>query len=102
MVDRRDWRYGTCNRGGSEDSCLAYYAVDRRLNEKTRAPYHQMANKFDLFGNPAHLVAGGRYEHTAVDASAIVPIPNGTAWSAANEFYVLFSPDNDFTRFKGD
>ncbi|MFC3785166.1 TonB-dependent receptor [Sphingopyxis italica] len=102
MVDLIDGLYGTCNRAGSADSCLADYTVDRRLNEKTLAPYLQVANKFDLFGNPAHLVAGVRYEHTSVDASAIVPIPNGTAWSAANEFYVLFSPDNDFTRFKGD
>src|SRR3546814_1561725 len=90
MVDLIDGLYGTCNRAGSADSCLADYTVDRRLNEKTLAPYLQVANKFDLFGNPAHLVAGVRYEHTSVDASAIVPIPNGPAWSAATEFYVLF------------
>src|SRR3546814_5718814 len=63
MVDLIDGLYGTCNRAGSADSCLADYTVDRRLNEKTLAPYLQVANKFDLFGNPAHLVAGVRYEH---------------------------------------
>src|SRR3546814_15870972 len=94
MVDLIDGLYGTCNRAGSADSCLADYTVDRRLNEKTLAPYLQVANKFDMFVNPAHLVAGVRYAPTSVDASAIVPIPHGTAWSAAKEFYVSFSQDN--------
>ena len=102
MVGLIDGLYGTCARAGAADSCLADFTVDRRLTEKTLAPYLQVSNEFDLFGNPAHLTAGLRYEHTTVDASAVVPIPNGTAWSAANEFYVLFSPDNDFTRFKGN
>lgn len=102
MVDLIDGLYGTCDRAGSADSCLANYTTDRRLTEKTLAPYLQVSAKPELFGNPAHFTAGVRYEHTTVDASAIVPIPNGTAWSAANEFYVTFSPDNEFTRFKGN
>lgn len=102
MVDLIDGLYGTCARAGTAGTCLADYTIDRRLTEKTLAPYIQVANEFDLFAGPAHLTAGVRYEHTTIDASAIVPIPNGTAWSAANEFYVLFSQDNDFTRFKGN
>lgn len=102
MVGLIDGLYGTCSRARTPDTCLADYTVDRRLTEKTLAPYLQVSAKPELFGNPAHFTAGVRYEHTTVDASAVVPIPNGTAWSAANEFYVTFSPDNDFTRFKGN
>ncbi len=101
MVDLIDGLYGTCDRAASADSCLAAFTTDRRLTEKTLAPYIQVNNEFDLFGNPAHLTAGLRYETTTIDSSALVPIPDGTAWSAANEFYVLFSDQSDFTRFKG-
>jgi TonB-dependent receptor len=83
-------------------TCLANYTVDRRLTEKTLSPYLQVATKFDVGAGEAHLTAGVRYEHTSVDSSALVPIPTGTSWVAANEFNVIYGPDSDFTRFKGD
>ena len=42
--------------------------------------------KFDLFQRPSHLRAGVRYERTKIDSSALVPVPIGTQWVAANEF----------------
>src|SRR3546814_18365044 len=89
MVDLIDGLYGTCNRAGAADSCLADSTVDRSLSEKTLAPYLQVATTFDLFGNPAHLVAGVRYEHTSVDPSRTDPTPKDTAWGAATECSVL-------------
>lgn len=82
-------------------TCLAEFTTDRRISEKTFAPYFQFAGVADLFNNPAHLVAGIRYEHTVIDSQALVPIPNNTSWNAANEFYVILSGQQNFSRFKG-
>ncbi len=60
-----------------------------------------MATVFDLFENPAHLVAGIRYETTDISSAALVPVPVTTTWVGDNEFNVVFSGDSDFTRFKG-
>lgn len=106
MVDLIDSKYGTCRSPqqgkAATGTCLAEFTTDRRINEKTLAPYLQIATVFDLFGNPGHLVAGGRYEHTIIDSEALVPIPNGTSWNAANEFYVQLSGQSAFSRFKGE
>ena len=59
----------TCSGDGD---CLAPYSVDRRIHEKTVAPYVQVKTKFDAFSWPAHLVGGLRYEKTTVDSSALV------------------------------
>jgi TonB-dependent receptor len=101
MVGLIDGLYGTCNNAGSADTCLANYTTDRRITEKTLSPYLQVSTKFDVGAGEAHLTAGVRYEDTIVDASALVPIPTGTRWVAANEFGVIFGPTSDFTRFKG-
>jgi len=106
MVGLIEDLYGTCSNPqqgvAASGSCLAEFTVDRRIKEKTLAPYLQVNNTFDLFDNPAHLRAGLRYEHTVIDSQALVPIPNATSWNAANEFYVLLSGDSDFSRFKGE
>ncbi|MET0247760.1 MAG: TonB-dependent receptor, partial [Sphingomonas sp.] len=106
MVDLIEAKYQMCSDPqtgtAAPGTCLANYTVDRRTREKILSPYLQVANKFDLFGNPAHLVAGVRYEHTVVDSQALVPVPTGTSWNAANEFYVIYSDESEFTGFKGN
>src|SRR3546814_19761140 len=82
-------------------TCLAGFNTDRRIREKTIAPYLQVATEFDAFDNPAHLVAGVRYERTDIASSALVPVPTTTTWVGDNAFNVVFSGDSDFTRFKG-
>lgn len=106
MVGLIEDLYQMCSEPGSGSAmpgtCLANFTTDRRTTEKTLAPYLQVNNEFDLFGNPAHLIAGVRYEHTVIDSSALVPIPSGTSWDAANEFYIIYSGESDFSRFKGE
>lgn len=105
MVDLIEQNYGTCSNPQTGTapvgSCLAEYTIDRRITEKTLSPYVQVAGRFEAFGNEGHLVAGLRYEHTNIDSMALVPIPNGTSWDAANEFYIAYSGTQDFSRFKG-
>lgn len=98
MVALIDSLYGTC---GGNGQCLLPYTADRRLDEKTYAPYLQVNGKFNLFGRPAHVFAGVRYENTTIDSSALVPVPNGTRWVSANEFDVIYSGDSAFTTLKG-
>ena len=86
---------------GGTGNCLAPYTIDRRIRERTLAPYLQVNAKFDLFGRPAHLDGGLRYERTTVNSSALVPVPSGTKWVAANEFDLIFSGKSDFTTFNG-
>jgi TonB-dependent receptor len=56
---------------------------------------------FDLFRRPSHLRAGLRYENTKIDSSALVPVPTGTQWVAANEFDLIGGGGSDFTTLKG-
>jgi TonB-dependent receptor len=106
MVGLIEDRYQMCSDPqtgtAAPGTCLADYTVDRRTSEKTLAPYLQVANVFELFGNPGHLVAGLRYETTVIDSEALVPVPVGTSWDAANEFYIIYSGQSDFSRFKGE
>jgi len=97
-VAKLDQLYQVC--GGTMD-CLADYTTDRRIQEKTIATYVQANMKFDLFDNPAHLLAGVRYEKTDIDSAALVPIPVSSAWVAANEFDLTFGAQQDFTAFTG-
>ena len=105
MVELIESLYGTCSdpMTGSAipGTCLAEFTVDRRTKERTWAPYIQLNSQFDLFSNPAHVVAGVRYEKTKVNSTALVPIPTGSRWVADNEFNVTYSGDSDFTTFKG-
>ncbi len=100
MVGLIDSLYGTC---GGDGQCLLPYSTDRRLDEKTYAPYLQINGKFDLLSRPAHFFGGVRYEKTTIDSSALVPVPSGTAWVSANEFDVqgLTSGNSAFTTLKG-
>ena len=106
MVDLLEQKFHTCSAPATGQSiagtCLAQFNTDRRITEKTLAPYLQVATKFDLFGNTAHLVGGLRYETTTIASSALVPIPSGSQWISENEFNLIFTPGNSgFTTFKG-
>jgi len=105
MADLVEQNFQTCSNpatgSAQPGTCLANFNTDRRISERTLAPYLQVATVFDLFENPAHLVAGIRYETTDISSSALVPVPVTTTWVGDNEFNVVFSGDSDFTRFKG-
>jgi len=105
MADLIEQEYQVCSNpatgSAQPGTCLANFNTDRRIREKTLAPYLQVATKFDLFENPAHFVAGIRYETTDVASAALVPVPVTTTWVGDNELNVVFSGESDFTRFKG-
>ena len=98
VVGLLDSAYKIC---GGDNDCRTPYTTDRRISEKTVAPYFQFNFKADVFDRPAHLIAGLRYENTTVDSSALVPTPVGTRQNSQNEFNILFS-GSGFTRFKGE
>lgn len=105
LADLNEQLYQVCSNPATgralPGTCLAVFNTDRRISEKTLAPYLQVATEFDLFSNPAHFVAGLRYETTDIASSALVPVPSTTRWVGDNELNVVFSGDSDFTRFKG-
>ncbi len=98
MVSILDNLHQIC--GGDMD-CLADYTTDRRIEEKTIAPYLQINTKFILMDRPAHFILGVRDEHTNITSSALVPVPTSSAWVAANEFDLSFGGGSAFTTFKG-
>ncbi|WP_037498171.1 TonB-dependent receptor [Sphingomonas jaspsi] len=91
--------FGACNGG---PTCLADYTrVDSRIKERTLAPYVQLNNKFDLFGNPAHLTLGLRYEKTRINSTGLSQTPDNTAWVSANEFSFLYGNNASAASLKG-
>ncbi|GGB40942.1 TonB-dependent receptor [Sphingomonas metalli] len=98
VLSRIDQAYGVC---GGDGNCLVPYTTDRRIREKTMAPYLQINTRFDLFSHPAHLVGGLRYESTTIKSSALVPVPTGTRQNSPNEFNVIYSGQTSFTTFSG-
>ena len=88
---------------GGPGTCLAAYTTDRRLQEKTWAPFVQANFAFDLFTNPAHLRLGVRYEDTKVTSTALTDIPSGTRFTGGNEIGILPSNgQSQFLTFNGD
>ncbi|MGZ2410611.1 TonB-dependent receptor [Sphingomonas sp. F9_3S_D5_B_2] len=98
-------RLGICSTpasGHSISGCLAKYQVDRRIREKTFAPYIQSLHTFNFFNNPSHLRLGLRYEKTKIDSSALVPVPVSTTWRiGGNEVAIGYGDDSTFTTLKG-
>ncbi|WP_240309563.1 MULTISPECIES: TonB-dependent receptor [Sphingomonas] len=84
-------------------ACIAAYTADRRITEKSLAPYLQTTHRFKLFNNPANLRLGVRYERTKVNSTALVPLPTGTTLVSFNEITVV-QPQNSstFTTLKGE
>jgi len=98
VVNLLDQRYGIC---GGDGDCRTPFTTDRRIREKTVAPFLQINNTFDLFERSAHVIAGLRYENTTVKSSALVPVPSGTRQNSQNEFNVVLSGQSSFTNFSG-
>ena len=83
-------------------TCLAKFQADRRINERTLAPYAQALFTFDIGSATGHLRTGIRYESTDIDSSALVPVPKQTSWVAQNEIGLIFVPGNsNFSTLKG-
>jgi TonB-dependent receptor len=105
MVDILEGQFGICSNPATgtpiSGTCLAVQDTDRRITEKTIAPYAEANFTFDVGAGEAQLITGLRYENTTVDSSALVPIPTGTQWVAANEFNLTYAP-GAFARQKGN
>jgi len=98
MVQLIDSKYGTC---GGDNNCIAPFTTDRRIMEKTWAPFVQLSSTFSLFDRDAHFRAGLRFETTSIDSSALVPVPTGTRWVGDNEFNIDPTTNSSFTSFTG-
>ncbi|MFM5949937.1 MAG: TonB-dependent receptor [Novosphingobium sp.] len=85
---------GVCSNSWVGDAipgtCLAEYSVDRKIQEKTIAPFIQTTHSFELGAGEAHLRLGLRYEDTEISSSAGTGIPTGTSWTADNEIGLIF------------
>ena len=99
MVSFLDDLNGIC---GGDGNCLSSFTVDRRIRERTVAPYIQGNFEFDVANRPAHFRAGLRYEKTKIKSSALVPVPTATEWVSINEFNLVFGGGSDFTTFRGN
>lgn len=94
---------GICNASvGGPGTCLAPYTTDRRIREKTVAPYAQSTHQFDFGNVRSNLRLGLRYEKTKITSSALVPVPTGTVWVADNEITLTGAAGSEFTTLKGD
>ncbi|WP_245626648.1 TonB-dependent receptor [Croceicoccus naphthovorans] len=99
LINLLDDELGICaNTGAGAGTCLADYTIDRRIREKTFAPYIQSLHTFDLLADKAHLRLGLRYEKTKINSSALVPVAVSTAWTGANEIAINYSGGTTETR----
>jgi TonB-dependent receptor len=63
-----------CNNTNSIQGCLdAPYTTMQKLDEETVSAYVEFEKDFDLYGRPASVVAGLRYEDTEVTSQNYVP-----------------------------
>src|SRR3546814_6664326 len=73
LADLAEQNYQVCSNpatgSAQPGTCLANFNTDRRITEKTLAPYLQVATVFDLLQNPAHFTAGIRYESTDISSA---------------------------------
>jgi TonB-dependent receptor len=103
LVDLLQARLGICNASiGGPGTCLAAFTTDRRIREKSVAPYLQSTHKFELGDMRSILRLGVRYEKTKITSSALVPVPTGTVWVSDNEISLVGGSGSEFTTLKGD
>lgn len=99
LIELLDDRLNICG-AAPEGTCLAPYSTDRRIREKTFAPYIQSLHSFDVGGNDLNVGLGLRYEKTKVNSATQAPNPSGTVWVGQNEIK-LISPPGAFTQQSG-
>ncbi len=102
LADLLQRRIGICNASTVPGACLARYDTDRRITERTWAPYLQTLHKFDLGGVRANLRLGVRYEKTRISSAALVPVPTGVVWVADNEMGLVQGGAASFNTLRGD
>ena len=102
LINLLQSKLNICGASATPGACLANYTVDRRIREKSIAPYAQTTHEFNLFSNPSHLRLGVRYERTKVSSSALVPVPTTTFLAAFNEISIIQPTTSDFTTLKGE
>lgn len=107
LINLLEGELGICSSPASgtarPGTCLADYQVDRRITERTFAPYIQTLHTFNFFNNPSHLRLGLRYEKTRIDSTALVPVPTSTTWRiGGNEISIGYGSDSTFTTLKGE
>ena len=106
LIDLLESEIGICSEPWSgtaqPGTCLAEFTVDRRIREKSVAPFIQSTHRFDLGSMSANLRLGLRYEKTKVKSAALVPVPSGTALVSFNEISILPPEQSDFTSLKGE
>ena len=99
LITLLDTRLGICN-AAPGDTCLAPYSTDRRIREKTIAPYVQSLHSFDIGSAKVNLRLGLRYEETRINSRALASVPTGTIHVAQNEISLVQTP-GQFTALKG-
>jgi TonB-dependent receptor len=101
LIELLQSELGICDAAVEQGTCISEFRVDRRIRERTFAPYLQSQHSFNLFGNPANLRLGLRYERTRVNSSGLTPVPTGTIWAAENEIALQYADETTITRLKG-
>lgn len=102
LADLLQRRIGICNASTVQGACLARYDTDRRITERTWAPYIQSTHKFEIGDMKANLRMGLRYEKTRINSSALVPIPTGVVWQADNEMGLIQGGASSFNTLRGE
>ena len=99
LINDLESRFGVCSNSivgdWSGEGCLAELTTDRRLREKTIAPYIQSSHTFDILADDAHLLLGLRYEITDLVSSALTPTYSGASLLSFNEM-TLFEVGRQF------
>jgi len=78
------------------------FTNDLRTEEETTAAYLQWRANFEVGSMVSNLRIGLRYETTDVTSSSLTPVPLYIEWASANEYFLTFSDQNDFTTQEGD
>jgi len=78
------------------------FSEDLKTKEETTAAYLQWLWNFDIGNMNSNLRLGLRYEKTDVTSSALTPVPLWIDWVAANEYFITYADENEFSTDKGD
>jgi TonB-dependent receptor len=87
---------------GSPSRAPDTFTNDLRTKEETTAAYVQWLWNFDMGDMNSNLRVGLRYEKTDVTSSALTPVPLWIDWVAANEFFITYSDEQEFSTDEGD